>query len=72
MEEMNMNKLSEKVVKRLEVVVVGSLRYCSDELREDGDIALADELDVIADHIIDGIATDEEWFEALDQLNMAD
>lgn len=64
--------MSEQVLARMRGMVVGSLRYYAEECRCDGECEQAEMLDEIANRIVDGTATDEDWLEAFDQLDMSD
>lgn len=52
-------------------MLVGSLRYYADEACQDGDGDKAHDLYVIADRIEGGVATEEEWLEAVEQVDVS-
>jgi hypothetical protein len=65
-------QITDKVLARMAGMVVGSLRYYAHEAECDGEIGDYVTLSTIADHIEEGIATEEEWIEAFDILDVSD
>jgi hypothetical protein len=65
-------EMSEQVLARMRGMVVGSLRYYAEQCECDGECEQAEILVGIADRISNGTATDEDWLEALDQLDVSD
>jgi hypothetical protein len=66
-------QITDKVLARMAGMVVGSLRYYAHEAECDGEIEdYVTPLSTIADHIEEGIATEEEWIEAFDILDVSD
>lgn len=65
--------MSEQVLAKLVDVVAGSLQCLANESRcdEDGQDT-ATMLEELAYKIVSGTATDEEWLEALDQIDVSD
>ena len=73
MEVLDMTGMTDKVKNAIANMLIGSLRYyasecmcCEDEV-EEGVM-----MNAIADHIEDGTATEEEWLEAIAQMDMSD
>lgn len=64
--------MSEQVLARMRGMVVGSLRYYAEQCECDGECEQAEILVGIADRIADGTATDEDWYEALDQIDVSE
>lgn len=64
--------MTEMVKRAMASMLAGSLRYYADEAQQNGDGATAHDLSVIADHIEDGTATEAEWLEAIEQVDMSD
>ena len=62
--------ITDRVERAIASMLAGSLRYYADEEYQDGDEA--HNLYVIADHIEDGTATEEEWLEAIEQVDVSD
>ena len=67
-----MVQITDKALARMAGMVVGSLRYYAHEAECDGEIEDYVTLSTIADHIEEGIATEEEWMEAFDQIDVSD
>jgi hypothetical protein len=67
-----MAQIADKVLARMAGMVVGSLRYYAHEAECDGEIGDCVTLSTIADHIEEGIATEDEWIEAFDILDVSD
>lgn len=64
--------ISERVVARMTNTVVGSLRYYAEQCECDGEHEQAEMLTGIAGRIANGTATDEDWYEAFDQIDVSD
>lgn len=64
--------ITDRVERAIASMLAGSLRYYADEACQDGDGDEAHDLYVIADHIEDGTATEEEWLEAIEQVDVSD
>ena len=62
--------MTDKVLARMTGVVVNSLRYYAYEAECGGETEFYMTLSQIADHIENGIATEEEWMEAFDQIDV--
>ena len=67
-----MAQITDKALARMAGMVVGSLRYYAHEAECDGEIEDYVTLCTIADHIEEGTATEEEWMEAFDQIDVSD
>ena len=53
-------------------MMIGTLSYYSAEARCDGENDLADQLYAIAERISTGTETEEDWLEAISQIDMGD
>ena len=62
--------MTDKVLARMTGVVVNSLKYYAHEAECDGEIEFYMTLSQIADRIENGTATEEEWMEAFDQIDV--
>ena len=65
-----MAQITDKVLAKMAGVVVDSLRYYAYEAECGGEIEFYMALSQIADHIENGTATEEEWMEAFDQIDV--
>ena len=65
-------RINKNIEARLRGMMVGTLSYYSTEARCDGENDLADQLYAIAERISTGTETEEDWLEAIDQIDMGD
>lgn len=65
--------MNERIMARMVNMIVGSLQYYASESKcdEDGQ-ETADVLESLAVKILDDSATEEEWMEAIDQVDISD
>ena len=64
--------ITDRVERAIASMLAGSLRYYADEACQDGDEDEAYDLCIIADRIENGTATEEEWLEAIEQVDVSD
>ena len=69
---MTRRHITDRVERAIASMLAGSLRYYADEACQDGDGDEAHSLYIIADHIEDGTATEDEWLEAIEQVDVSD
>ena len=62
--------VNKTVAERMAGMLIGSLRYYACDDCDDED--LREKIGAIADRIEDGTATEEEWLEAISQIDMSD
>jgi hypothetical protein len=65
-----MKTISNELAKRLGHVVAGNLLYYATDVEANGDDELAGQLKAIAHRIDNGVASEADWMEALEQIEL--